>query len=60
MTPPTGSMRSVTDPGGDYGYDEVHRDLPADAGAPADDAAATPSPVQDPGGDYGYDEAHDF
>ena len=69
VTGPGGSMQSVTtgpggtggtpEPGGDYGYDEVHRDLPAGAADPVDRSPAAPVP-QDPGGDYGYDEAHDF
>jgi hypothetical protein len=55
-----GSMQSVTTAaGGDYGYDEVHRDLPRGTGEPAE-GTPPPPPPQDPGGDHGYDEAHDF
>ncbi|MEU2351193.1 hypothetical protein [Modestobacter sp. NPDC049651] len=49
-------------PGGDYGYDEVHRDVQP-AGGPAQptpSGAAPPTRPEDQGDDYGYDEAHSF
>ena len=52
-------MGRTPDPGGDHGYDEVHRDLPPERAA-SDDPATPRPPGRDPGGDYGYDEAHDF
>jgi hypothetical protein len=53
-------MGRTPEPGGDYGYDEVHQDLPVGSGAAVEGAPPPSTPAQDPGGDYGYDEAHDF
>ncbi len=49
-------------PGGDYGYDMVHEDVPPAAPAPGAPGGETPpaTGAEDPAGDYGYDEAHDF
>lgn len=54
-------MGREQEPGGDYGYDLVHEEVPA-ARRPEGDGGDAP-PVgrpEDRSGDYGYDEAHDF
>ena len=49
-------------PGGDYGYDMAHEDVPPTAPTPDAASGDAPSPTgaEDRAGDYGYDEAHDF
>jgi hypothetical protein len=55
--------RTQQEPGGDYGYDLVHQDVPEGSARPTPDrpdaVPAAPS-GQDSSGDYAYDEAHDF
>jgi hypothetical protein len=55
-------MGKEQQPGGDYGYDLVHEDVPAAAAPPDTGSGKAPPPTdpEDRPGDYGYDEAHDF
>ena len=65
-------MGRTQEPGGDYGYDLAHQDVPApggdrSAGAELGPAGAAPAEENPSGdrfrdlcGDYAYDEAHDF
>ena len=55
-------MGRQQEPGGDYGYDLVHEDLPAAAARPDSGSREAPpaTGAEDRSGDYGYDEAHDF
>ena len=54
-------MGRTQEPGGDYGYDLVHEEVPTRSAPPADGYDAPPPAVPDDGvGDHGYDEAHDF
>jgi hypothetical protein len=61
-------MGRTQEPGGDYGYDLAHQDVPASGGDPPTGADAGPvppaptggKPSSDLSGDYAYDEAHDF
>ena len=49
-------------PGGDYGYDMAHEDVPPAAARPEGASSEAPpaGSADDVAGDYGYDEAHDF
>jgi hypothetical protein len=55
-------MGKEQQPGGDYGYDLVHEDVPATAERPdgADGGTPPAAAAEDLSGDIGYDEAHDF
>jgi hypothetical protein len=55
-------MGKEQQPGGDYGYDLVHEDVPTAAAPPDTGSGKAPPPTgpEDRPGDYGYDEAHDF
>ena len=61
-------MGRTQEPGGDYGYDLAHQDVPAPGGdrpAGAEQGPVTPErtgegPSGGLSGDYTYDEAHDF
>jgi hypothetical protein len=63
-------MGRTQEPGGDYGYDLAHQDVPApggdrpagaEHGGPARTGdGASGGPSADLSGDYAYDEAHDF
>ena len=53
-------MGRTAEPGGDYGYDMAHQDVPRTPDRRGDEPEAPPPGAGDAGGDHGYDEAHDF